>query len=233
MTYFSHHSFVGGMLLPDGFYKTLRDFYKDGHRMDVICELELLKYYAMHPKVREREERLAEELLKKYIFQGIYFAFYKNLGQYLIQKYQLYDKSFIEYHSRRHSRVKLHSIRIGQMGEAQDKPAIGERREEEGGAYTVEEMAESYDGIFVKKVVLFRGEALQYYISEETDGKEELTESGMLSYQAREGAVPEGRYEKLNEIIRQRALGHTDSFRAKMLEYEQLDNAAERLFTII
>lgn len=233
MTYFSHHSFVGGMLLPEGFYKALRDFWKDGYRVDAICELELLKYYSMHSDIRAKEEYIAEALLKKYMFQGIYFAFYKNLGKQLVQKYQLYDKSFIEYHSQKHSRVRLHSIRVGQIGETQDKPAIGEHKEDTGAVYTMEDMAESYDGIFVKKVVLFRGEALQYYISEETDGKEEMAESGMLSYQPMQGSTPEGRYEKLNGIIKQKAQGHMDSFRAKMLEYEQLDNAAERLFTII
>ena len=187
----------------------------------------------MHSDIRAKEEYIAEALLKKYMFQGIYFAFYKNLGKQLVQKYQLYDKSFIEYHSQKHSRVRLHSIRVGQIGETQDKPAIGEHKEDTGAVYTMEDMAESYDGIFVKKVVLFRGEALQYYISEETDGKEEMAESGMLSYQPMQGSTPEGRYEKLNEIIKQKAQGHMDSFRAKMLEYEQLDNAAERLFTII
>lgn len=233
LTYFSYHSFVGGMLLPDGFYNALRSFWKDGYGLNEVCELELLRYYAMHPSLLEKEEGAAEELLRKYLFQGICFAFYKKLGSGLLRKYQLYDKYFIEYHSQKHSRVKIYYTYTEPISDAPDRPAIGTGQEEMGEAYCTEDMTEVYDGIFVKKVTLFAGEAIQYYISEETGRQAEMTESGLLSCEPVQKAMSENRYERINEMIQLKAEGHTDQLQVKMLEYEQLDNTVGQAFTIV
>ncbi len=233
LTFFCYHSFVGGMLLSEEFYRTLRFFWKDGYEIDGVCELELLKYYALHPAVLEQEEQIADDLLKKYILQGIYFAFYRDLGTNLVQKYQLYDKTFIEYHTTKHCRVKLHYAYVGRAEHASDRLAIGESTNSADGEYITEDMAEVYDGIYVKKVILFLDESIGYYISEERNGREEVTESGLLSSKPVQTGMAESRYGRLNAIIRQKAEGNTEGVYTKMLEYEQLDNTVDRLFTIV
>ena len=82
-------------------------------------------------------------------------------------------------------------------------------------------------------MILFLDESIGYYISEERNGREEVTESGLLSSKPVQAGMAESRYGRLNAIIRQKAEGNTEGVYKKMLEYEQLDNTVDRLFTIV
>lgn len=221
LTYFAHYGFVGSMLLSEEFYRELEAFWKDGHALNEVCELELLRYYAAHPAAMQRVQDLAEGLLEKYLLAGSWFPFYRQFDTELMMKYQLYDKYYIEHYSKKHSRVRLHYTLTGCF------------EKEDTGEYTVEDMAEAYDGVFVKKMVLFAGEAVQYYITEETDGKTEVTKSGILACGPASEELPESRYSRLNQLIGLKKEGSTDRFEAKMLEYEQLDHTVGQIFTII
>ena len=67
--------------------------------------------------------------------------------------------------------------------------------------HLTEEMAEMYDGVFVKEMILFFGDAIQYYITEEIDGQMEVTESDQITCSEVYEEAGGGRYERLNEII--------------------------------
>ncbi len=216
LNYFSYCSFVKDVIPPEGFFEDLRSFQAEENEMETVCELALLKHYAMQPSLLEQEKEQAEKLLRKYLFRGIYFAFYKKLSQNLIIKYQLKDKYFIEYHTQKNSRVQLHY-----------------KMREEAGEYVTEEMTEVYEGIFVKEMILFFGEAVQYYISEEIDGQMEVTESDLILCSDTYEETQKSRYERLNEMILLYTTEDTAKLAAKMQEYEQLEDLTEKLFTII
>ena len=70
----------------------------------------------------------------------------------MIRKYHLYDKFFVEYHTKADQHVLLnYSVN--------------------GGEYHKEEIPEVYDGIYVKAFVLLFGESVSYYISEKLHGE--------------------------------------------------------------
>ena len=61
--------------------------------------------------------------------------------------------------------------------------------------YLSEYMQEVYSGVFFKEFVLFFGENLQYYIMEESENEEQLTESGSLQKSDIMNESPDSKYE--------------------------------------
>lgn len=215
-TYFSHCSFLKEMVLSKAFFEALREWMTEEKEQNAICELAMLKYYSVNPSLLETDKEKVETILKKYLFQGISFALYKQLSLDLIIKYQLYDKYFIEYHGKRHNKVLLHY-----------------KMRDADGDYTVEEMTEVYDGIFVKEMTLFIGDVVQYYISEEQNGEMVATESNLLVCSDIYDEIQNSRYERLNEMIFCYATEEISEFAERMAEYEQLDSLVEDGFTVI
>ena len=215
LTWFSYCGFVKNMIPPENLMEELRSWRREQPEMNTVCELTLLKYYAEHPAVLETDEETAEELLQKYLLQGMYFAFYQKLSPRLIMKYQLYDKYFIEYHSGESNRVQIH-YKMGDM--EQD--------------YVTEDMTEMYEGIFVKVVILFFGDSMQYYISEEIAGQQEVTQSDLITCNDMYGG-DKSRYHLLNEIRLAQAMEDQRQLEEKMKHYRQLEGQVEQMFTIL
>lgn len=222
LTYFSYGSFIKNMVTPQNFFEEVKEWLLEKKALDGICELALLKHYSKHPEIlrnqsdEECSEELAEQILKKYILQGMYFAFYQDLPMDLRDRYQLYDKYYIEYHGKKDSRVLFHY-------------KLRESEED----YTVEEMTEVYEGIYVKELVLFLEEAVQYYVIEEAENQIEVTESGLVECKNLPENLPCGRYQRMNEMIRLHAEGELAELAEKMQEYEQLEELVNQNFTVI
>ena len=89
-----------------------------------------------------------------------------------------------------------------------------------------------YGGVFVKDFVLFFGESLQYYITEEKDGKAQLTESATIQ-KSDAGAVEEdSRYRLLNDIVMARSMQDYDTMDNLLEEYYRRDLMNSRLFAL-
>ena len=216
LSYFSYYSFTKDVIAPEGFFLDLETFYEEGSKVNMICELALLKHYALAVLLTEKQKKNAEILLKKYLLEGIRFAFYKEFPEKILLKYQLKDKYYIEYHAQKNSRIQLHYKLL-----------------EENSDYLTEEMAEMYDGVFVKEMILFFGDAIQYYITEEIDGQMEVTESDQITCSEVYEEAGGSRYERLNEIILLQTTADMEGLADKMQEYEQLEELTKVLFTTL
>ena len=74
-------------------------------------------------------------------------------------------------------------------------------RDEDGEDYIAEDMPDVYDGIFVKQFIMFFGEMIQYYITEEQGGRIEVTESSRLSNNDVYNEKDDSRYNLLNQML--------------------------------
>ena len=215
LTYFSHRSFIEGEAIPEGFFDDLQKWKEDGNETNELCSLALLSHYAKHASSPE-----AEELMQKCLFQGMYFGFYRNFNQEFMIKYQLYDKYYIEYRASGCGKVWLHYRKEGEMDEF------------------TEEMTEACEGIYVKKIILFFGETVSYYILEELDGAMQKVKSGSIAYDGtfeslQEDWKKEGRYGMLNQMMSLSAKQDVRGLYEKMREYEQMNRMTENLFSVI
>ena len=73
--------------------------------------------------------------------------------------------------------------------------------------------------VYFKEFVLFGGETLQYYITEEFDGEERLTESGTCMRGEEVEGEQAGRYALINDIILSKNMRDNSTFHSLLEEY--------------
>lgn len=159
--------FVKDELIDPILIGEMRDCISREHDLPEPCKFAILKYY----------DENREELIKEYhpIIKNLIgycqrkrfiFPFLTNYADIFPSMVRGNEKTYIEYKTNPAHRVYIHYL-IEQDGEKR-------------GEYKTEEMTMVYTGIYVKDVILFFGESLQYYIAEVSEGEEQLVESGSL-----------------------------------------------------
>ncbi|MBQ1604830.1 MAG: hypothetical protein II091_03780, partial [Lachnospiraceae bacterium] len=177
------------------------------------CNLAYMKYLSQAGLLSDREFKLLDKLLKHYIRNNMYFAFYKNMDDRLIVKYHLYDKQFVEYRGNPGERVTI-TYRIN------DSEPV------------VEDMYEMYCGIFVKQFVIFFGEVISYEIYSEgmrelPAAKDELTISSDTDKEMSD------RYDIINHMQNMYMYGEDVELAKDLKKYQGLDVVTKHLFTIV
>ena len=180
------------------------------------CQLALLKHFAEITDITQAELEIEDTLLKYYIYNNMYFDFFARLDYRLLEKYFLYDKAFLQYESTPGAHVVLHYS-----------------RDEDGEEFNSEDMVEMYDGIYVKTFVIFFGELIRYYITEEHDNSIEVKESNRLTCNNIPGDNDHSRYDLINEMIISDTLSDETTLKSNIDEYKRLDAATKQLFKLI
>ena len=204
--------------LPDAFIFTdaLRVFER-GEKLGRVCRLAFLKYYAENkeeitPEIKAVIRMFLEDMME----DGIYFAFFREYLWESPALYCLLDKTVIEYRAQPGSRVVIHYII--------------ERGSYTEGEYRQEEMQDMYGGVYVKAFILFFGEKLQYYITEERDGKEQYTESASINKS--DIAQDEGndRFSLINDIVIGRTLQDYGTVDCLLEDYYRKEYMVAKIF---
>lgn len=180
------------------------------------CQLALLKHFAEKTDITQAELEIEDTLLKYYIYNNMYFDFFARLDYRLLEKYFIYDKAFLQYESTPGTHVVLHYS-----------------RDDDGEEFNSEDMVEMYDGIYVKTFVIFFGELIRYYITEEHDNSIEVKESNRLTCNNIPGDNDHSRYNLINEMIISDTLSDETTLKSNIDEYKRLDAATKQLFKLI
>ncbi len=214
----SYDYFVKGHVIDEKMFPYFTRLFYRGEELHDVCRLAYLKYYA--PKARtcgEEVLHLIRQFLEYFRMKGICFPFFKEYAVVLPEAETLLNKTMIEYHAAPDSRVVLHYVI---------------EKGEENSAYVTEPMKNMFEGVFVRSFVLFFGETLQYYITEENNGEEQLTESGTISRNDTEGNESENRYSLLNDLVMAKTLEDYPTYHKLYEEYERKKFMTEKLFPL-
>lgn len=177
-----------------------------------ICTLALLKRYSQEEGLTGKQKNFLEYKLSGILRKGIVLPFFRQFGDITELAEEMYDKTFVEYHTDPSRRVVLH-YRIGN-----DEP------------FSQTEMKNVCHGIFTAAFVLFHEEKMQYYITEEYDGQTLITESRTL--EPADGTAHEGksRYDALNLILAAHELRDEAAVMKLLENYIRTEYEAEHLF---
>lgn len=179
------------------------------------CNLALLQSLA-GKKLSDAEFEMEDALLEEYTCRNMNFAFYKKLDKRLVNKYHLYDKVYLEYRTDPRKRVVLHYS-----------------RDEDGEGFHSVEVKNVYDGIFVEAFVMFFGEEVQYYITEEYHNQVTSTESNRLTCSDIYAQKDESRYDLLNQMLISETLSEEDAMIENMKRYAQLEDVTKKAFRLL
>ena len=191
--------------------------YKRGEVLPLVTHLAYLRYFSENMEQRENADiDILQEFLQKVVVE-------KELLLPFLLEYAdmegmevLGDKTLISYRTKPKSRVIIHYRKSGQ--------------EEEKGNFKREEMQEVCFGIYVKECILFYGEELQYYITEEQENQEQFTKSGTLQKEDTKEKHKHSRYQKINDMAMGQAMQDYDFVCQEMEEYWKTEFVARKVF---
>lgn len=216
ITAVAHSYFRDDIKVKSDIFMIIEHRYEQELLLNDICLLALLKFYSEASQITGYEKKIEDELLAKYTCKNMVFGFYGKLDHELIRKYHLYDKVFLEYKGKPKSHVVLHYS-----------------RDEDGNNFITEDMTEVYDGIYVKTFVMFFGEMIKYYVSEESGNKVEVTEGKRITNNNVYGEEDESRYNLINQMIISHTLQDDNTMYENMKEYNTFDIVTKNVFKLL
>ncbi|MBR4581337.1 MAG: hypothetical protein IKO32_08895, partial [Lachnospiraceae bacterium] len=227
----SYGYFVGDYNPPESIFDEMEHLLREGEELNRICKLSYAKHASVHldPKslVQTGQGTIGETVSMKAIFlteivtneikNHVVFPFFLKFASFIPAVVPYTDRSFVEYRASAESRVIMHY-------------AI-EKENSENTEYRKEEMDNLYYGFFVKDFILFSGDTISYYITEETGNREQLTLSATLTKSDDEAAEHSPwRFEMLDDAIKLREQGNDVSCGDALREYAKLDFITKQLF---
>jgi len=219
LSYCSFEYFAKERLTDERVFGHITDLYRLGEHINDACKLALLKYYSEDKTKRtEKIKGMLKEFLVDFMHRNTYFRFFSKYADLVPEISDYLDKTIIEYRTNPNYRVMLHYI-------LED----GTENDEN---YHTEEMRNMFGGVFMREFILFFGENLQYYITEEQNGKEVLTASDSLSVSDTSDARVESRYTMLNDMVVSRTVKDENTLLDIMREYVEADAFAHKVFKL-
>ncbi len=202
-------------------FEELERLLRLGEQMQKVCILAYTRYYAENRnKLQKGSRKVLEECLYKLTEEGLILPYYLEYADICPSVRRFCDKTILEHRTKPGRKAYLYYMI--EQEEAEDFRKI--------------EMKEVYDGVFCNMFVLFFGEKLLYYISEEYEDEngrqEEITGSGSISRGEMDVDVSGSRFHMLNDIVIAEALQDYDTLDHMMLEYEKTDALQEALFAL-
>ncbi len=219
----SYDYFVNEKVTEQSVFRHIQNMYRRGEPLQWVCKLAFLQYYAENRQDLEKGQiPLIQAFLQEMFRKKIHLNFFREYKDYVDMTWEMMDKTIIEYRVRPGGRAKIHYILMN------EEEGTGGRHSE----YRSEYMQDVYGGVCFKEFILFFGESLQYYIMEENDGEEQLTESGSLQRSDFLDEAKNSRYALINDMLISRNLQDYDTLDALLEEYGRREFFVSRLFQL-
>ena len=215
LTRCAYDYFVEQCVTEDRVFERLTAFMAEGEKMNRVCRLAVLKNASESDESTWNTEVLST-LLADEIAKGNCFPFFLAFAGKMKEVLPLTDRTFVEYRGEPESKVVIHY--------AIEKENGGETE------YRKEEMRNLYGGIFVKSFILFCGESVQYYITEQSGNREQLTQSSMIQRSEDEKNPGSWRFSLLNEAVLSKELQDCESSGMAIKEYMKKDFMIREIF---
>lgn len=210
---------IGGQITEDEIYRSVMRLYVEDVALHPVCKAAFLQYYAENREAQdETVKKVCRDFLAQLWEEHIVLPVYKEYQGYIPQMDEYQDKTMVEYRVKPGHKAVIHYVIQG-----------GEKEENE---YCKEEMQDMFEGICVREFVLFFGERLQYYITEETENGEQLTESGTINKSDIVQEDFESRFTVLNDIMIGKTLHDYDTVDRLLREYYRQDYIVDKIFRI-
>lgn len=176
-----------------------------------MCALAMLKYYSTLESLDKNQEVFSEYYINYFSGKNIVLPFFKNfMGKVELPGY-ISDKYYVEYKADPAINISIH-YQIDDDAE-----------------FVVEQMKDVYMGIRVKEFMLFYGDTLQYYVSEESIAGDKITESFNISI-TDNNDDDKSRFGKINTMLMAREMKDESTVVDMMKDMVEQDYLAHNLF---
>ena len=193
---------------------TVLEQYLAEEQCSLLSKIAYLQYMAKEETTyTKKQEELIRDLVEQVMERRGYLPFFRSFSGFIPQLHLYANLVCMEYRTEPGTKVSLHYL--GDGG---------------GDRYEIKMLSEVCEGYYVKRFVLFFGEKLQYYVTEEKDSTWQLTESGCLENNEAAPEAGESRYELLNDLFLSASMGDERTKNDFEREYIRQDLVAGQLF---
>ena len=220
LSYFAHEYFVRGRLVDDYMFDEMERIYKTEGELTDICMLAWLYHVSKDGAEFNDTEKsdIASDFIRILMIEkSIVFPFFGKFRSISTAAAQVYNQVLVEYR--------------GTPGIKTVINYVISKQEEDPGGYSREDMVDMYGGIYVKQFVLFFGESIQYYITEEENGGPQLTESGTIGKNDVPSHNENDRYAMVNDIAIADTLKDYGTTMKLLEEYKYKEYLVNNLFS--
>ena len=223
--------FVHEKLISAGVFEELGNLANEGEQFPKEAALAYLKYYSENPKeitddIRKRIIKLLGMMMKERIHLGMFQSFLSEdsfpegeLRMKLLEVLDVMcDRTIIDYRASEGNSAVIHYTFASDSGET--------------GKYREERMREVCGGVCFKEFILFFGECVQYYITEETGAGSELRTSGVLRKNDVLGPAEGTRFGLISDMLVSNTLQDGETFDKLYDEYYQKEFMNRKLFSL-
>ena len=212
---------ISGLIAEEGTGRVLSGAAEKGGRdIPDICRIACLKELSMRQGgISQREGEAARASLSALLSKGIIFPFYRQFPGY-DDRLDLYaEETLVQYHPAepdsgkgRHIVFHYTTSRRGDAGNYRGRP-----------------MKEMYRDFFVSGFLLFYGEQMHYYITDD-EAEKHVVQSGIIGQDARILESCSGRFGLINETTRAAAMREYDEALSLLTGYYRRSYLENELF---
>lgn len=220
----SHYYFVGELDFGRAVFDRIAEYGRRGTPLTDVCRMAFLLHLSRRSgEMTEEELSVAKLFLSDLLCRNIVFPFYRRFAGLLPGLQEYADETIMQFRGKSGAPMILHYVidRDASAGAASGSAADTQ--------YQVLPMKEMYDGIYVVGFVLFFGEQVRYYI---TDDAAQLNtiESGAFGQDTRIPDAGEDRFSRINRISMYTAMGRYEEALEALSEYDRRAYMVESLF---
>ncbi|MBR6359553.1 MAG: hypothetical protein IKS11_07885 [Lachnospiraceae bacterium] len=181
ISYTAYKYFVRERITNSDFFMILRsDPSLENSQIGILA---LLKFYSTRDTLTDAEKEFADSHIRHFLQKKMFYAFFKDFKDKIPIPAAMTDKVYVEYRTDPAKQVFIHYT----YNEDLDIVA--------------EQMTDVGYGIFTKELILFHGEILQYFITENDGEQEEITESRSLKFLDEDMNDRTTKYDEINDIL--------------------------------
>ena len=213
MSYYAYRYLVKELLPEADMLELMRR--ESVYQTNDLCVLAILKYLSQEEHFDDRDRNFIETKLADLENRGIVLPFFKTFGDGIRVPNEMQDKHFVEYHTDPRRHVRIHYCLLS---------------DEDAENYVEADMKDLGYGIFVSEFVVFYGEVLQYYITEEDADSYVVTESSEIRPEPEMIGNEDTGYRQLNLIITAREMNDSKTMQKLLENYIRNEQLAKQLF---
>lgn len=221
LSYFAHEYFVKGRPVDEFMFSEMERIYKIEDELTDVCMLAYLQYMLdglRKNSLTDRQKEIIGEFLRYLIIKReIVFPFFAEYKSISASAARISNFTVVEYRGTPNTKTVINYV-------------ISKERDDNGG-YSREDMRDMYGGIYVKTFLMFFGETLQYYITEEVEGTPQFTESNTVSISETLGDGNSDRYTMVNDVALAGTLGDYDTTIRLLEEYKYKEYLVNSIFS--
>lgn len=218
LTHCAYEYFVDDKMINSNVFQYLTEMLQNNKEITKVCKYAYLKHFSeKKDSLKKEEAQIVKKLIVEMLKEQIYLPFFMEYAALVPELSMMQDRVTLEYKANNKCKVCLHYV-FSKDGEEQDSE------------YRKEELHGIYGRVFTKAFILFFGESVQYYITEEYAGQERLTESGTIQNSDMSKETSYSKYNMINDIAIARTLQDYDTVGQLMNELYKKEYMVDNLF---